>query len=428
MSDFYKESTVQCGTNNKIKVLSDPMSSIESVSVGIMVKTGSRDEEEKDNGISHFLEHMAFKGTTNRTAKQLAEDFDRIGGRFNAYTSRESTMYYAKLPKDDLAKAIEILSDILQNSTYEQEELEKERGVILQELANTEDTPDDIIFDHFYAAAYPNQAFGRSILGKREFLNNVSRNDILQYVNSRYYYDNLLVSAAGNLEHAELVELVEKRLHKFSDNQNYTQPSANYSGGDIRVEKDLEQVHIVMGFPGVSKRHEDYYIQQVFSIILGGGMSSRLFQEVREKRGLAYTVSAFGSGYIDTGLFGIYSGTSQENVNQLIDVVAEQMHDVGTTLSEDELERAKAQVRAGLQMSQESSSYRMDTLARNYATFGRAIPIEEIIEKINHISMSDVTRFAKGLVTPQKNAKPTLAAIGKIEKLYDYNTICSKFY
>ncbi len=409
---------------NGLLVASDNMPQVETVAVSVLVKTGSRNEQISNNGISHFLEHMAFKGTTTRTARDIAEEFDQIGGYFNAYTSREKTVYYAKILKDDVPVAVDILADILQNSTYAQDEIERERGVILQEIAQAKDTPDDIIFDYFQEIAYANQAIGRSILGTEELVANFQRDDILHYVRQGYSYDNIIIAAAGNIQHDNFVQLVDKKFTNFTKNNSKHQEDSAYTGGDFRMQKDLEQVHVVLGFSGYSYFDPKYYTQQILSIIAGGGMSSRLFQEVREKRGLAYGISAFSSNYKDCGIFGIYSSTSDDKVNELLDVTIDELHKLTQHIDEQELQRAKAQVKASLLMAQESSVSRAEKLAGNYAVFGRYLATEEILEKINQIDKQQVISLMLELL--QKKSPPTLVSLGKIDKLYSYGEIKTK--
>jgi predicted Zn-dependent peptidase len=409
---------------NGMLIASDRMDSIETVSVSVLVKTGSRYEDEKNNGISHFLEHMAFKGTATRNAKQIAEEFDKIGGHFNAYTSREKTVYYAKVLKNDLETAVDILSDILQNSTYDQAELDRERGVILEEMKMVADTPDEQVFEHFQECAYPNQPFGRSILGTVDIIKSVTRDDIVKYVNDHYRFNNIIIAGAGNLQQESFEQLIESKFSNFAGQYTTTKEAAKYQGGDVRIEKDLEQVQFVLGFDGVPYQDKDYYNQQILSIVAGGGMSSRLFQEVREKRGLCYTISAFGSSYTDCGMFSIYAGTSDTTANELIDVTAAELLKLTSDIHEDEILRAKAQLRAGLLMSQESSVARAEKLAGNHSVYGRYVPVSEIIEKIEKVDVASVQNFASKIFS--KDMRPTVASMGKISKLYSYEEIVKK--
>ncbi len=409
---------------NGITVACDKMEGIETVAISVLIKTGSKFEEKEQSGISHFLEHMAFKGTSTRTAKQIAEEFDMIGGYFNAYTSREKTVYYARVLKNDIETAIDILSDILQNSAFLEEELEKERKVVLQEMAQTADTPDDIIFDYFQEAAFPDQPLGRPILGDEGVIKSLSRGQIIDYVNARYGSNNAIVSAAGNFEIDHYNDLIKSKFTSLPAKSRNLEIKSNYKGGESRVKKDLEQVHLVLGFEGASYHDDDYYTQKALSIIAGGGMSSRLFQEVRENRGLAYNISAFGSNYADSGIFGIYSSSSDYNINELVDVVIAELHKMMHNITEGEVIRAKAQVRSGLLMSQENSVSRAEKFASNLAIYGRYIPITEVINKINAIEPKTIQTYLKKILTNTK--QPTISSIGKIEKLYQYDIIKNK--
>lgn len=409
---------------NGLRIAYDKMDEVETVAISVLIKTGSKFEQKEQSGISHFLEHMAFKGTNTRTAKQIAEEFDMIGGYFNAYTSREKTVYYAKVLKDNIEIATTILADILQNSTYLEEEIDKERKVVLQEMAQTNDTPDDVIFDNFQAAAFPDQPLGRSILGEEKIIKSLTRQQIIDYVHSRYGFNNAIISIAGNFDIAECEYLATSKFTSLPSKSNDLEVKSAYSGGESRIYRDLEQVHLVLGFEGVSYYDEDYYTQQALAIIAGGGMSSRLFQEVRENRGLAYSISAFGSSYADSGIFGIYSSSSDYNINELVDVVAAELHKMIDNVTDEEIKRAKAQVRAGLLMSQESSVSRAEKFAANLAIFDRYIPVSEIIEKIESITSLKVQNYLKKILS--NNKLPTISSIGKIDKLYQYDTIKNK--
>lgn len=405
-------------------VASDEMHGVETVAISIRVQTGSVNEKPEDQGISHFLEHMAFKGTKTRSALDIASEFDAIGGNFNAYTSHESTVYYAKTLRENMDVSMSILSDILQNSLYDAEEINREKEVILQELAMTIDTPDDIIFDMFQEAAYPKQSFGRSILGTVDTVKNASRDQILKYVHNNHYNQNIIISAAGKISHPELLDLVSKYFHGFKSKGAKHIEAVEYKGGDIRVERDLEQNHVIIGFQSVPFTHPDYYAHQVLSLIAGGGMSSRLFQEIREKRGLAYSVGAAASNYSKTGTFSVYAGTSMEKSNECIDVAIDELLKLSYDITSDEIERAKSQVRASLLMGQEGSVPRVQKLSGNLSAFGRYIYTEETIQKINEVDKTTLERCAKELFSV--NNTPTLASIGKIDKLYKYEDVKNK--
>jgi predicted Zn-dependent peptidase len=400
--------------DNGLRVAADEMKEVETVSVGVFVNTGSLNESVEINGISHFLEHMAFKGTKKRTARQIAEEFEGIGGRINAYTSKEKTVYYAKVLKQHAEFAVEFLSDILQNSTFDEVELEKERGVILQEIAMTNDTPDDIVFDYFQETAYPNQAVGRSILGPVKNIKKFQRKHFSDYIGKQYNYENMAVVAAGAIKQSDLVKWSKKYFTKLGTKQIKPLEKSKYKGGEFKKDKKLEQVNLVMGFNGVSYLDKNYYTAQILAMILGGGMSSRLFQEVRETRGLAYSVYAFNYTNQNSGLFGIYAGTTPEKTNELISATCEEIKKICEKISDTEMKRVKTQFEAGLLMTKESTSSRMQKLGSDILSLGRIISDQEIIEKVSAVKKSNITNLAQEIFT---GSKPTFAAIGKVKNV-----------
>jgi predicted Zn-dependent peptidase len=391
-----------------LTVVSERMDRVETVSLGAYVGTGTRHETAEENGVSHFLEHMAFKGTERRSAAAIAEEIEAVGGHINAYTAREQTAYYVKVLKEDTALAADIIGDILTHSTFEPEELERERGVILQEIGQAHDTPDDIIFDHFQETAYPGQPMGRPVLGTEDVIRGLSRSALTGYMRRHYPASNVVVAAAGNLEHDAILDLVKRH---FADLPGEAAPPVApglYQGGEYREERDLDQVHIVLGFPSVGYGDPDYYPTLLLSTLLGGGMSSRLFQEVREKRGLVYSVYSFSAPYMDGGLFGIYAGTGESEAAELMPVTLEELGKVQTAVTEPELARARAQVKASLLMSLESSGSRCEQIARQLQVFGRVVPTAETVGKLNAVTVEDVIRAARRVF----RAAPTLTALG----------------
>jgi predicted Zn-dependent peptidase len=297
--------------SNGLRIVTDRIDTVATVSLGLWVDVGTRHEPAAINGVAHFLEHMAFKGTKRRSALAIAEEIEAVGGHLNAYTSRESTAYYAKVLKEDVGLALDILADILQHSTFEPSELERERTVILQEIGQANDTPDDIIFDYFQERAFPGQAMGRPVLGSPEIIKKLARKSVVSYLKNHYSASRMVVSAAGNLDHDKFVALAETLLSDLPAERAVGTEPARYVGGEHRQDRDLEQLHLVLGFPGLKLDDPDYYAAAVLSTAFGGGMSSRLFQEVREKRGLVYAISSFAHSYRDGGLFGIYAGTGE---------------------------------------------------------------------------------------------------------------------
>ncbi|WP_404380852.1 M16 family metallopeptidase [Caenispirillum salinarum] len=404
---------------NGLRVCTDRVDTVETVSLGAWVDVGTRHEPAEINGISHLLEHMAFKGTETRSAIRIAEEIEAVGGMLNAYTSREHTAYYAKVLKDDTELATDIIADILQNSTFDAEELAREQAVVVQEINQAEDTPDDIIFDHWQAAAYPGQALGRPVLGTEEIVRSMTRDTLFDFMRDRYTAPHTVLTASGNIEHDAFVEMVEKRFGTLPAHSGRTEEDATYVGGEFREDRDLEQVHVVLGFDGVKYDDPDVYAIQVLSQLMGGGMSSRLFQEIREKRGLVYAIYSFAWSFRDSGLFGIYAGTGEDEVAELVPVMADELLKAGRAITADELARARAQIKAGLLMGMESTTNRCEQLARQMLAYGRPISMEEMVEKVEAVTVDDMTRLARRLVeTPM-----TLASLGPLERMETLDTV-----
>jgi len=405
-----------------LTVVTERMDRVETISFGAYVGAGTRHELAEENGVSHFLEHMAFKGTKTRSSARIAEEIENVGGHINAYTAREQTAYYVKLLKEDLALGADIIGDILTNSTLEPEEIERERGVILQEIGQANDTPDDIIFDHMQETAYPDQPMGRPTLGPESIIRTLSRDTLSDYMQKHYTTGNMIVSAVGNLEHERVVDLVNTHFSGLPAGTAPDAVAADYRGGEIRVERDLDQAHLVMGFPSVGYGDPDYYPALLLSTLLGGGMSSRLFQEVREKRGLVYSIYSFTVPFVDSGLFGIYAGTGEEEAKTLVPVVLDELAKVQREVAQAELDRARAQLKSSLLMSLESTGSRCEQIARQIQLFGRIIPTQETVAKINAVTIDDIRRSA----TRTFHAKPTLACIGPVAHVPSLSDIVSE--
>ena len=407
MSDAVRVTRLPSG----LTVVSETMDRVETVSFGAYVATGTRNETEAENGASHFLEHMAFKGTATRSASDIAIAIENVGGHINAYTAREQTAYYVKLLKEDLALGADIIGDILTHSTFAPEELERERGVILQEIGQANDTPDDIIFDRFQETAFPSQPMGRPVLGTEMGIRGMKREQLTGYMQRHYAAGNVVIAAAGALQHDTVVELAKKHFADLpSDLPGQFAPGI-YSGGEFREERDLDQVHIVLGFPAVGYSDRDYYPSLLLSTLLGGGMSSRLFQEIREKRGLVYSIYSFAAPFIDGGLFGIYAGTGEEEAKELMPVTLAELRKVQRDVSQAELDRARAQVKAGLLMSLESTGSRCEQIARQIQIFGRIVSTSETVAKLNAVTLEDISRCAVRIF----GGTPTLATVGPAE-------------
>ncbi len=406
---------------NGLRVVSETMPRVETVSVGAWVAVGARHEPAEVNGISHLLEHMAFKGTRRRSARQIAEEIEAVGGYINAWTSREATAYYAKVLKEDLALAIDLIADITQEPAFDEEELAREREVILQEIGQAQDTPDDQVFENFQAIAFPNQPLGRSVLGEREVVSAMPRQALVDYLRGNYHAGRIVLAAAGAVEHDALVTLAEAAFGSLPSGDQSPPAAGDYVGGAHCEKRDLEQVHLVLGLPGVSLTDDDFYPLSVYSTILGGGMSSRLFQEVREKRGLVYSIYSFTSAYTDTGLFGVYAGTGRDQIGDLLPVIFGEMRDLSVTVGDDELARAKAQIKSGIVMSLESTSARIEQLAHQMLTYGRVLEVSEVVARVDGVTSDGVRQVGGRLL----DGGLTAAAVGPVDKIPDRDSMAA---
>lgn len=403
-----------------LRVVTETMPRLETAAVGIWVDTGSRYERAEENGIAHMLEHMAFKGTKRRNARQIAEQIEDAGGSLNAYTGREHTAYYARLLADDLPLAMDILCDIVAHSTFDPQELEKERHVILQEIGEVEDTPSDLVFDTFQEVAFPDQPLGRSILGSDAIVAGMPRQALFDFVQNQYAPDRIVVAGAGKIEHERMVELVNGGLGHLSATAPKSMPPASYKGGERFIARDTEQVHICAGLEGFAFTDPDFYALQVFSAALGGGMSSRLFQKVREDMGLCYSIFSFTSLHADSGIVGIYAATSPEQVGPLMTAATQELAKIGTSIGDDELKRAKTQLKAGMLMSLEGCFSTCEDMARQYLCYGNRMSAQEIAAKIDAVERSDVERVGERLLAC---TNPTLAGIGPASGRPDYQQV-----
>lgn len=395
---------------NGVTVITDAMPHLATASLGIWVGAGSRDEEEGEHGISHLLEHMAFKGTARRSALAIAEEIEAVGGDINAATSVEHTSYNARVLGEDVPLALDVLTDILTDPAFDPEELQREHNVIVQEIGAALDTPDDLVFDLFQERAFPGQAIGRSILGTPETVRSFDPGRLRAYLARNYRGPRAIVAAAGAVDHGQIVDEVQRRLGSFTPDPKPVPATATYEGGvKLGGGRDLEQAHLLLGLEGLSYRDPGIHALQVFTNALGGGMSSRLFQEVRERRGLCYAVYSFHWAYGDTGLFGVYAGTDAGDVRELVDVVTEQIQGAVEDLTEAELRRSKAQAKVGLLAALESSGARADQLARQMLAFGRPIPLEEIVGKVEAVTLEDARNAGRALL---ERGRTTFTALG----------------
>ncbi len=408
--------------DNGLRVITDHVDSVGSVALGIWVGVGTRNEDMIFNGAAHMVEHMLFKGTKKRNALDIAQQIENVGGSMNAYTSREITSYHMHLLKDDVPLALDVLSDMLTQSTMPEDEIERERHVILQEIGMCTDTPDDIIFDNYYETAYPGQALGAPILGKADIISGMQRDTLMNYVRKLSTPANMVISASGAVDHDSFVAQAQDLFGALEKGEPRKNLPAHYQSGEHRTDKELEQSHIILGFQGISRMDENFYAAQALSSIFGGGMSSRLFQEVREKRGLVYSVFSFHSAYNDDGQFGIYAGTGPEDLPELIPVVCDEVQKICENLSDEEVARAKTQMKSGLIMGRESMMSRADQQAKFLLFRNTVIDVEDLTKKIEAIDKQTIQSVAKRIFT----SAPTLAALGPLKELESFDTIKSR--
>jgi predicted Zn-dependent peptidase len=390
-------------------VITDAMRYLETASLGVWVNCGSRHERPDEHGVSHFLEHMAFKGTKRRSAREIAESIEAVGGDINAATGVEVTAYYARMLKGDVPLALDVLADILSHPDFDPDEIAREKNVIIQEIGALEDTPDDLVFDCLQAIAYANQPVGRSILGTPETVRAVDDQMLRGYLARNYRAPAIVVAAAGAVEHAAIVDEVERQFTKFAAPAPAIPQAATFRGGVHIEARELEQAHIALALEGLPHRDPQLYSLQVFTNVLGGGMSSRLFQEVREQRGLCYSIYSFHAPYADTGLFGIYAGTDAADAPELMRVVVGEMEAAAASLTETEVARAKAQMKAGLLMALESSGARAEQLARHMIIHGRVIPVDEIVARVDAVTVESARAAGQSLMA---RSRPAVAALG----------------
>lgn len=406
--------------SNGMTVATETIPHLESVALGVWVKSGSRNEQDDEHGIAHLLEHMAFKGTGGRDAWQIASQIEDVGGEINASTSVETTAFYARVLKDNVPLAVDILADILTDPKFDPSELEREQHVILQEIGAAHDTPDDIVFDKFTETAFRHQTIGRSVLGTPETVESFNAKQLRNYLERQYGADRMVIVAAGAVTHQEFLREVDRHFGGFRERATAKPATyANYVGGDFREDRDLMDAQIVLGFEGRAYHVRDFYASQVLSMILGGGMSSRLFQEVREKRGLCYSVYAFHWGFSDTGVFGVHAATGREDVAELIPVILSELRRSGEMIRPDERQRAVAQYRAGLLMSHESVASRASQIARQILLFGRPVTTEELMDRLSKITLERLADLSDRLFS----TKPTVAAVGPVGNLPSYQHI-----
>ena len=397
---------------NGLRIVTRNMPGLHSATLGLWVTAGGRDERAEQNGIAHFLEHMAFKGTARRTALQIAEEIEDVGGYINAYTSRDTTAYYARVLEADTALALDVISDIVLNPSFDAREIEVERGVILQEIGQALDTPDDIIFDWLQEAAYPDQAIGRTILGPAERVSSFGRSDLSGFVTEHYGPGQMILAAAGAVDHDAIVRQAEGIFGHLTGRTAPARDGARWRGAETRRIKDLEQAHFTLAFEGPGYLSPDYHAAQIWTVAMGGGMSSRLFQKIREERGLCYTIFAQSGFHDDTGMMTIYAGTAAEDIAELATLTVDELKRSAEDLSDAEIARAKAQLKAGTLMGLESSSGQAERIARSLAIWGRVPEPAETAARLDAVTRADIARYTEALIARQ----PAMALYGPVDR------------
>ncbi|MCG7392320.1 insulinase family protein [Microvirga sp. ACRRW] len=404
---------------NGLTVATEHMPEIATATLGVWVGTGSRHEQAHEHGLSHLIEHMAFKGTARRSARQIAEDIENVGGDINAATSVEYTSYTARVLGENVDVALDVLGDILINSAYDEAELAREKSVILQEYAAVEDTPDDLIYDAFMETAFAAQPVGRPILGTPDTIKSFDQDTIRAFLAREYIPSKMVLAAAGNVDHAQIVETAERLFGAMPAADIREPESGHYTGGERRIQRKLEQANIVLGLPGLSFKDPGYYGAHLFAHILGGGLTSRLWHEVRETRGLAYSIDSFHWPFSDCGLFGIGAGTAGSDVKELAKVTLDCMRQATTDISEIEMIRAKAQMKVALLTALETPGGRIERMARQLLSWGRIVGSDEIVKKVDALDQEHVREAGRRLL----QGAPTVAAIGPIKGLPSLDAI-----
>ncbi len=401
---------------NGIRVVSETVTHVQSVSIGIWVGVGSRDEERGVRGITHFIEHMLFKGTARRDARQIADEIESRGGSLNAFTDKEYTCYYAKALAEHADLVMDVLTDMLRHSALDAEELGREQNVVLEEIKRYDDTPDDIVHDIFAQTVWSTHPLGRPVIGTSKTVAALDRNNLIDYISTHYTPDRIVVSASGNMRHDEIVALAEKSLGDMTGSTYQRRPIRPPlpSGKDKRTRRRTEQVHFCYGAPAFGQHDDDRYVLAILDTVLGGNMSSRLFQEVREKRGLAYAIGSYSVAYDEGGLFTVYGGTSPDTFKQVLDITKTEIEKVKREgLTDDEITKSKTQIRGALVLGLENMSSRMMRMGKSLLYFDRVIPLNEIIHKINAVTHDDLARISNMLFD---ESKLTLAAVGPFRK------------
>lgn len=396
---------------NGVKILTEHIPHVRSVAVGVWVNVGSRDESRHLAGISHFIEHLMFKGTEKRSAKEIAEELDAVGGHLNAFTTKEYTCYYAKVLDEHFALAVDLISDMLFNSRFEKKDIDRERNVILEELKMYEDAPDELVHDVFAGTIWDDHPLGRPIIGNEKTVQDLTREDILDFYQKNYIPRNIVVAVAGSFDRELVMNVLTATFGKLAGQGNERLLTAPEPARRVVCRyKDTEQVHLCIGTPGLALDSEKIYVFQIINTILGGGLSSRLFQEIREQRGLVYSVFSYHSSYHDSGLFCIYTGLSKQNVRAVLELIIKEIYDIQVNgVKEKELQRAKDQLKGNLLLSLENVSTRMSRLGKSQLYLGKVVPPDEIVRRIMAVSDSDIRELAGTMLSPENFC---LASVG----------------
>lgn len=406
---------------NGVRIITEEIEHVRSVAIGLWVGAGSRDEREGYEGISHFMEHMFFKGTEHRTARALAESLEAVGGQLNAFTTKEYTCYYVKVLDEDLDLAIDVLSDMFFHSLFDEKEIEKEKNVVIEEIKMYEDSPDELIHDVFSEHVWKEHSLGKPILGTEASINSLSREKIMNFLSEHYAPDNVVIAVAGKIKHEDIVAKLSAQFGTFKrGGRRVLEEPPTGQTVEHYQKKETEQMHIILGVPGLGQDDEDIYAMHIFNNILGGGLASRLFQEIREQRGLAYSVYSYHSTYVDSGLFAIYAGTSPKNTQEVIECILQELKEMSEKgITADELARTKAQIKGGLYLGLESVSSRMSRLGKTELTYNRVLSPEEVIGKLEKVTLEDVLRVIRRLWQKDKISIMTLGPAGNDVVLAD---------
>ncbi len=410
--------------DNGLRIISHHMSSVKSVSFAVYNNVGSRDESEEINGAAHFLEHMAFKGTKTRSSKEIAQTVDNVGGSINAATGKSITKYTVDLLAENLNIGVDIITDILQNSTFQIKEFEKERSVILEEISMNNDNPSRMVLHQWFKTSFPEQSLGKLTIGTKEIIKSIERKKIIDFMHNYYHPEKMIFTAAGKVNHDEFVNIINKSISNLPDGKLHKRSKASYKGGEYREEKKLEQIHLALGFEGLNLHDDNRETLQVYSSLMGSGMSSRLFQEIREKRGLVYSIFSGNIFFEDAGIFGIIAGTGINKIKELIPVLCDELINSPKNLSEEEILKAKAKLKFSLVKSLESCRSNADSCADDLLYYDRIIKVEEQLEKINKVSKESIQQ----VVTQMLRSNPTIASIGPIKNLEKLENLKSRFF